>query len=82
METIRKWFINHYKKIAVVVIILFGVSIHFHRDMNLSETELKGGIQNRLVWSIKGECFFVRPSSVVSVNQNVVLVRVEDCDKK
>ena len=82
METIRKWFINQYKKIAVAAIIIFVVFIHFHRDMSLSETELKGGIQNRLVWSIKGECFFVRPSSVVSVNQNVVLVRVEDCDKK
>jgi hypothetical protein len=39
-------------------------------------TEYKGGIQNRLVWNIKGECFFVRPAT-----NTVYLVRVEDCDK-
>jgi hypothetical protein len=36
-----------------------------------------GGIQNKLVWSVKGECFFVRP-----LNQtDTLLVRVKDCDK-
>ena len=39
-------------------------------------TEYKTGIQNHLVWNIKGECFFVRPA----VN-TVYLIRVEDCDK-
>ena len=35
-------------------------------------------IQNRLVWSVKGECYFVRP-----LNQtDTLLVRVSDCDKK
>jgi len=38
--------------------------------------EYKGGIQNHLIWNIKGECFFVRPA----VN-TVYLIRVEDCDK-
>ena len=37
-----------------------------------------GGIQNRIVWSISGECYFVRPYS----NETVYLIRVQDCDKK
>jgi hypothetical protein len=40
--------------------------------------EFKDGIQNHLVWSIKGECFFVRPDTDVTV----YLIRVVDCDKK
>ncbi len=40
--------------------------------------EFKDGIQNHLVWSIKGECFFVRPDTDVTV----YLIRVADCDKK
>jgi len=40
--------------------------------------EFKGSIQNHLVWSNKGECFFVRPYS----GSTVYLIKVEDCDKK
>ena len=40
--------------------------------------DFKGGVQNHLVWSNKGECFFVRPYS----NETVYLIRVEDCDKR
>jgi hypothetical protein len=35
-------------------------------------------IQHHLVWSNKGECFFVRPYS----SDVVYLIRVQDCDKK
>jgi len=38
--------------------------------------ESKGGIQNHLVWDIKGECYFVRPAT-----HTVYLIRVNDCDK-
>jgi hypothetical protein len=39
--------------------------------------EFDGSIQNKLVWSVKNECYFVRP-----LNQtDVLLVRVTDCDK-
>lgn len=38
--------------------------------------ESKGGIQNHLVWDIKGECYFVRPAT-----NTVYLIRVNDCDK-
>ena len=40
--------------------------------------DFKGSIQNHLVWSIKGECFFVRPHN----GSTIYLIRVEDCDKK
>ena len=40
--------------------------------------DFKDGIQNHLVWSIKGECFFVRPHT----EQTVYLIRVADCEKK
>jgi hypothetical protein len=40
--------------------------------------DYKDGIQNHLTWSIKGECFFVRPHT----DQTVYLIRVTDCDKK
>ena len=39
---------------------------------------IEGSIQHHLVWSNRGECFFVRPYS----NETVYLIRVEDCDKK
>jgi hypothetical protein len=38
--------------------------------------EYKDGIQNHLVWDIKGQCFFVRPAT-----NTVYLIRVQDCDK-
>ena len=41
-------------------------------------TEFKDGIQNHLLWSIGGECYFVRPQT----EKTVFLVRVLDCDKK
>ena len=40
--------------------------------------EYKDGIQNHLIWNIKGECFFVRPNDDITVH----LIRVQDCDKK
>jgi hypothetical protein len=40
--------------------------------------EFKDGVQNHLIWDIKGQCFFVRPHSDVTV----YLIRVTDCDRK
>ena len=40
---------------------------------NVSETDIK----NKLVWSVRGECYFVRPLNV----SDSLLVRVADCDK-
>ena len=36
------------------------------------------GIQNHLVWSVKGECYSARPHN----DYTIYLVRTEDCDKK
>jgi hypothetical protein len=38
----------------------------------------EGDIKNRLVWAVKGECYFVKP---INTTDNI-LVRVSDCDKK
>ena len=40
--------------------------------------EFKDGIQNHLVFDIKGRCFFVRPKDDVTV----YLISVPDCDRK
>jgi hypothetical protein len=37
----------------------------------------ESSIQNKLVWSVKNECYFVRPYSA----DVVYLIRVQDCDK-
>lgn len=38
----------------------------------------EGDIKNRLVWAVKGECYFVKP---INTTENI-LVRVTDCDRK
>jgi hypothetical protein len=56
---------------------LFYVSTLWPSKSNALK-DYKDGIQNHLTWSIKGECFFVRPNDEFTV----YLVRVSDCDKK
>jgi hypothetical protein len=60
--------------VFVVVILFFPMP----PKVNPVLKDYKDGIQNHLTWSIKGECFFVRPNDDVTV----YLVRVPDCDKK
>ena len=61
--------------VMVVIVVLF---IPTTPKVNPVLKDYKDGIQNHLTWSIKGECFFVRPNDDVTV----YLVRVPDCDKK
>ena len=61
--------------VVIVVVILF---FPMPPKVNPVLKDYKDGIQNHLTWSIKGECFFVRPNDEVTV----YLVRVPDCDKK
>ena len=61
--------------VVVVVVVLFFPTTP---KVNPVLKDYKDGIQNHLTWSIKGECFFVRPNDEVTV----YLVRVSDCDKK
>ena len=68
-------------QLVVGVIVIIFIAQAFDRLNNKTPEalkEFKDGVQNHLVWSIKGECFFVRPHSDVTV----YLIRVTDCDKK
>lgn len=75
---------SHYIKEYFFPIILFGSlsALVYIQATSKPQSEVlkdyKDGIQNHLVWSIKGECYFVRPSTDPAVN----LIRVADCDRK
>ena len=66
--------------VGIFIIAIIGQVFSDRLNNNTPETlkEFKDGVQNHLVWSIRGECFFVRPHSDVTV----YLIRVMDCDKK
>ena len=66
-------FAGYFLGVIIVSFIVAGVAFFME---NPPLQEYKGGIQNRLVWNIKGECYFVRPAT-----NTVYLIRVEDCDK-
>ena len=61
---------------AILSVVLFLVVVYFAIKETPLGTLTMDGIQNRLVWNIKGECYFVKPAT-----NTVYLVRVEDCDK-
>jgi len=79
INKIFSWFDSF--KIACLGACLFaGLNTYFIVQDALHPPELKefkGGIQNHLLWSNKGECFFVRPAN----GQTVYLIKVEDCNK-
>ena len=61
-----------------IVCVSYTLSDRLNNHAPEALKEFKDGVQNHLVWSIKGECFFVRPHSDVTV----YLIRVTDCDRK
>ena len=67
---------------AVMIILAFGLVAAFVTSIEQKKSEplkeFKDGIQNHLVWDIKGQCYFVRPNDEITV----YLIRVVDCDKK
>lgn len=68
--------IGHWLTTALACVIIYQI---YSMDTKTPEfKDFKDGVQNHLVWSIKGECFFVRPHT----EQTVFLVRVADCDRK
>lgn len=77
-KKISEWY-NRQKTTILLCAIVFVLTFYYapyFMNKNV-EGNFDGSIQNKLVWSIKGECFFVRP-----LNQtNTLLVRVKDCDK-
>ena len=64
-----------YVALLVFVLTMYYMPYFMNRPV---DGNFDGCIQNRLVWSVKGECYFVRP-----LNQtDTLLVRVTDCDRK
>lgn len=67
------------KEVALVSLLVFVLTMYYmpYFSNKPFSGEFDGSIQNKLVWSVKGECYFVRP-----LNQtDTLLVRVSDCDK-
>jgi hypothetical protein len=67
--------------VLVVAIALFCGSIYYASTSTKQPEvlkEYKDGVQNHLIWDIKGKCYFVRPHSDLTV----YLISVPDCDKK
>lgn len=73
---IKEWAFTSLLIVGLFCFIYMGITSKVKPPEPLKE--FKDGIQNHLVWSIKGECFFVRPDTDVTV----YLIRVVDCDKK
>jgi hypothetical protein len=66
--------------LVLLILASAGVTIFNLIDVVRKPTPItvtEGSIQHHLVWSIKGECFFVRPYS----EDTVYLIRVKDCDR-
>ena len=70
--------ILEYTVLILLIYWFFVTPMFWSSKTNDKLKDFKDGIQNHLTWSIKGECFFVRPAT----GQTVYLVKVEDCDKK
>jgi hypothetical protein len=67
--------------VIAAIVLSCCVTIYSLVDIVRKPPSLKNygnGVQNHLVWSNKGECYFVRPYS----GDVVYLIRVGDCDKK
>jgi hypothetical protein len=65
-------------ELGILIVIVFAILPYITENKPKELRDFKDGIQNHLTWSIKGECFFVRPND----NVTVYLIRVPDCDKK
>ena len=82
MKNIFAWVKSNFWYLFTYFIFMSGFTyMLFEFDKYTKPTEIKefkDGIQNHLVWSIKGECFFVRPHTETTV----YLIRVADCDRK
>jgi hypothetical protein len=79
MYNILKEYLEKYKTTIMLCLLIFVLTLYY-APYFMNKTfngEFDGSIQNKLVWSVKGECYFVRP-----LNQtDTLLVRVTDCDK-
>jgi hypothetical protein len=79
MKKLLEFLKNNFSTWLTTILACVIIYQMYNMDTKPSEfKDFKDGVQNHLVWSIKGECFFVRPHT----EQTVFLVRVADCDKK
>jgi len=82
MKNLFAWFKDNFWYIISYLVFMtcFFVAMSFiAKEYQPKELkEYKDGVQNHLVWSIKNECFFVRPHTETTV----YLIRVADCDRK
>lgn len=76
---LKEWYVYNKNTILIAILVFVLTMYYMPYFMNRPITgKFEDSIQNRLVWSVKNECFFVRP-----LNQtDVLLVRVTDCDRK
>lgn len=80
IEIVFKFVKQNYKNWLILALGIV-VGLNYYVDNYLVPPDVKDfkdGVQNHLIWSIKGECYFVRPES----EKTVFLIRVVDCDKK
>lgn len=82
MKNLIAWFKDNFWYMVGYLIFMgcfFLVMTYVAKEYQPKELkDYKDGVQNHLVWSIKGECFFVRPH----IETTVYLIRVIDCDRK
>ena len=82
MKNLFAWFRSNFWYIvsyAIFMALFFFFMIEVSKRYEPKELkDYKDGVQNHLVWSIKGDCFFVRPHTETTV----YLIRVADCDRK
>jgi hypothetical protein len=70
------WYMQHISFLCLVLFLCYfnWIKITNHNSLK----DFKDGIQNHLVFDIKGSCFFVRPNDDITV----YLIRIPDCDRK
>ena len=81
-KSIGNWInVNVFKIIGAAIVFGALFTVYNLIDVSRKPAEIvvkEGSIQNRLVWSASGNCFFVRPMA----GETVYLIPVKDCDKK
>jgi hypothetical protein len=75
---LNNWYLSNKNTFLIAILVFVLTMYYMPYFMNRPIAgKFEDSIQNRLVWSVKNECYFVRP-----LNQtDVLLVRVTDCDR-
>jgi hypothetical protein len=75
---LHKWQIIQFIVGVVIIVLISQAFDRLNNNTPEALKEFKDGIQNHLVFDIKGRCFFVRPKDDITV----YLISVPDCDRK